>query len=770
MNLAECDTARHDVEMSQVTYRTCPLCEAGCGLEIEHDDRRVIRIRGDREDVFSQGYLCPKGPALAHLHEDPDRLRRPLIRRGDEHVEVDWDEAFARVSELLTPVIEQHGRDSVAVYLGNPSAHSLSAMTFNRALLSAVGTRQRYSASTVDQMPKHVSCGLTFGSPAAIPVPDLDRTDHLVMFGANPVESNGSLCTAPDFPGRLRRIRERGGRVVVIDPRRTRSAELADEWVPIRPGTDAVLLAAMVSLVLGETIGSRVRTHDELCTGLDELWVGLQPFTPELAAEITGIPADDVVRLTREFVAAPTAVAYGRMGTTTAGFGGRGFGTLTSWLVDVLNTVTGNLDRPGGSLFPLPAAGGPTTRGEPGRGKGFRTGRAATRVSGLPEVMGEFPVAALTEEITAPGEGRVRALITVAGNPVISTPAGDDLAEALKDLECMISVDIYLNETTRHADVILPPPSPLERGHYDILLSQFAVRNVANYSPPVFARDHDHPDEWEILARLAGIASGDDDPDAVERIDDAAVASLVRSVLRDPASGLGDRSAEDVLEVVSTSGRRGPERLLDVMLRSGPYGDRFGAEPDGLSLDMLIDNPHGVDLGPLDTRLPGALRTPSGRIEIAPEPLIVDLGHLARLCGTFQPDGLVLVGRRDLRSNNSWMHNLDVLVRGRFRCDLVMHPDDAAQRGVSEGSHVDVIAGSKRLDGVPVRLSHDIARGVVSLPHGWGHDHAGTRMSVASTRPGVNSNLVADPRVLDPVSGTSVLNGIIVEVALSSSA
>ena len=754
--------------MSGVTHRTCPLCEAGCGLRIEHAKGRVVRIRGDRDDVFSRGYLCPKGPALAHLHEDPDRLRRPVVKRGSDHVEVTWEEAFARVDELLTPVIEAHGRDAVAVYLGNPSAHSLSAMTFNRTLLGALGTRQRYSASTVDQMPKHVASGYVFGSPAAISVPDLDRTDHLMILGANPVESNGSLCTAPDFPGRLEAIRRRGGRVIVVDPRRTRTADLADEWISIRPGTDAVLLAAMIRIILddADSIGRDDRL-DGLCNGLDRLIEAVDPFHADLAERITGVPARDVERLAREFAGSSRAAAYGRMGTTTSGWAGRGFGAVASWLVDVLNVVTGNLDRPGGSMFPLPAAGGATTRGEPGRGKGFRIGRSTTRVSGLPEVMGEYPVAALAEEMATPGDGQVRALVTVAGNPVLSIPEGDRLAEALEGLECMVAVDMYLNETTRHADVILPPPSQLERSHYDLLLLQFAVRNVANYSPPVLDRAPDQPDEWEILVRLAAIAAGDREPDVVERWDDAAYRGLLRAVVRDPSSGLEGRDPEELAQRLASSSHRGPERLLDVMLRSGPYGDRFGDRPDGLNLDRLVEHPHGLDLGPLEARLPGVLRTPSGRIELAPDVLLDDLADVAEHCASASPEGLVLVGRRDLRSNNSWMHNVDMLVRGRRRCDLVMHPVDALERGIHDGDEVDIVAQGRRLSRVPVRVSDEQSLGVVSLPHGWGHDQVGTRLSVASRRPGVNANLLAATRVIDPLSGTSVLNGLPVEVVLT---
>jgi len=750
------------VPVTDVSYRTCPLCEASCGLEVSHHEGRVLRIRGDREDVFSHGFICPKGSTLRQLHEDPDRLRSPLVWRNGRHEEVTWDEAWAVIADRLGAVMATHGRQAVAVYLGNPSAHSLSAMTYNRVVLQSLGTRQRYSASTVDQMPKHVACGYVYGSPAAIPVPDLDRTDHLLMLGANPHASNGSLCTAPDFPGKLEAIRQRGGRVVVVDPRRTRTAEMADEWVAIRPGTDAMLLAAMANSLFAEgliDVGEHVNAH---LTGLQQVADAVARFTPERAEVLCGVDASTIRRLARELADAPRAAVYGRMGTTTSGVGDEGFGALASWLVEVLNIVTGNLDRPGGAMFPLPAAGGATTRGTPGRGSGFRIGRSQTRVRGLPEVMGEYPAVALAEEITTPGEARLRALITVAGNPVLSTPAGHELSRALEELDFMVSVDLYLNETTRHADVILPSPSQLERSHYDLLLLQFAVRNVANYSPAVLARQSGQPDEWEILARLAQIATGGDPHGSLTDLDDTTARELLQSSVRSEFSPVHGRDVDELLREVSASGRRGPDRLLDIMLRTGPFGDGFGRRADGLTLDLLLEHPHGVDLGPLTPRLPEVLRNESGRIELAPEPLIADLERLDRV--HVDDDQLVMIGRRDLRSNNSWMHNIGVLVSGTPRCTLQMHPDDAARRGVEHGAVVRLATATASVE-VTLEVTDSLRPGVVCLPHGWGHDLPDTRLTVASGQPGVNSNLLASPRSLDPLSGTSVLNGFAVEVS-----
>ena len=752
---------------TRTAFRTCPLCEASCGLEITlrpdgEGGEEVQRIRGDQLDVFSKGFLCPKGSTLKHLHEDPDRLRTPMVKRDGTHVAVSWDEAWEVVAAGLGGVIERTGRESLAAYVGNPTAHSLSAMLFSRVLLTGLGTRHRFSASTVDQMPRHVASGYVFGSPVAIAVPDLDRTDHLVILGANPYASNGSVCTAPDFPGRIEAIQARGGKVVVVDPRLSRTAEQADQWVSIRPGTDAFLLAAMANTMLTEGLadpGEHIAAH---LGGLDEITVALAPFTAEFAATVTGVDAATIRTMARELATAPSAAVYGRIGTTTTEFG-----STASWLIDVVNILSGNLDRPGGSMFPTPVAGGATTRGKPGSGRGFSVGRGHSRVSGHPEVMGEYPVGVLSEEIETPGDGQIRALVTLAGNPVLSTPNSERLAGALDQLDFMVSIDLYLNETTRHADVILPPPSQLQRGHYDLLLLQFAVRNVANYSPPVLPLDDGQPDEWEIIAKLTAIAQGfgvDVDPSVA---DDLSIDGLVRSAVKDEYSAVGGRDAAELLAELNASGRRGPERMLDFMLRTGPFGDGFGADPDGTSLDDLLANPHGRDFGPLVPRVPEVLRTPSGRIELAPEPLVADLVRLHASADEFAARGLVLVGRRHLRSNNSWMHNVEVLVKGKPRCTLQVHPDDAVELGLVDGGAAKV---TSRVGSVqaPVEVTEAIRPGVVSLPHGWGHDLPGAKLRVAAEHAGVNSNTLSDDEAFDPLSGTSVLNGIPVTVGPAS--
>jgi anaerobic selenocysteine-containing dehydrogenase len=735
-------------------HRTCPFCEATCGLEIETEGREVMSVRGDARDVFSHGFICPKAYGIKQLHEDPDRLTAPLVRRDGELVETTLDEAFEEIDRRLTPILAEHGRNAVAAYVGNPNAHNLSALLYGPAWLRALGTHNIYTASTVDQMPKQVSAGLMFGTMLSIPIPDVDRCEHLLLLGANPLVSNGSLLTAPDMRGRLRRIRERSGKVVVIDPRRSRTADEADEHHFIRPGTDALLLAALVCTLVEEELEAPGRLAG-LCQGLDRVRELMRGFPPEAVAETCGIPAAEIRRMARELAAADRAAVYARIGTCT-----QEFGTLASWLVDVLNVLTGNLDREGGAMFTRAAAGQRNSSGAPGSGRGVRFGRWASRVRGLPEVYGELPVACLAEEIDTPGDGQVRALITVAGNPLVSIPNSGRLERAVETLDFMLAVDIYINETTRHADVILPGPEPLEKSHYDLAFYQLAARNVANYSPAVM--EGDGPPEWELLLRLAGVVAGQGPNADVEALDRLVIETLVRREVSLPGSPVAERDPGELLNALEP--RRGPERILDFMLRAGPYGEGFGNDPEGLTLELLERNPHGVDLGPLEPRLPDALRTPSGRIELAPEPIVDDLERLRAALRRPRNGGLVLVGRRQLRSNNSWMHNLPALVKGKERCTMHVHPEDAERLGLEDGRRALLRSAAGELE-APVEITDAIMPGVVSIPHGWGHDAAGARLRVAAEHAGVNSNLLADESMVEPLSGNAILNGIPVEVA-----
>lgn len=750
------------MSQQRTAFRTCPLCEAGCGLEITVKgtgaDQEVTRIRGDLDDVFSHGFICPKGSTLRQFHADPDRLRRPVVKRDGRFVEVDWDEAFATVAERLLPLLDRHGRDAAAIYLGNPGAHSIAPMLYNRSVIKALGTRNRFSASTVDQRPKEVSAGLMFGS-VTVPVPDLDRTDHLMMLGANPYASNGSLCTAPDFPGRLEAIQARGGKVVVVDPRRSETAAKADQHVAIRPGTDAHLLAAMANTMItgGLADPSNVADH---CNGLDDLSTLLAPFTAQSVAGICGIEAETIEAMARELAAAPTAAVYGRIGTCT-----QEFGTLTSWLVDVVNILSGNLDRVGGAMFAKGAVGQPSTKGAPGSGRGMRFGRAKSRASGAPESLGEFPVTALPEEIETEGEGQVRALVTVAGNPVSSNPNSDRLDAALASLEFMVCVDPYINETTRHADVILPPPSPLQKSHYDLALLNFAVHNVANYSAPVLPLEDDQLTEGQIMLRLAAVLEGvelDRLADAAQGTDEAIAKAMLASAIRDDHSNIAGRDLDELLAMVSD--RAGPERLLDIMLRTGPYGDGFGADPDGLTLAVLEANPHGVDLGALEAgRIPDNLRTPSGKVEVVPDMMRADLPRLEESLHRDWDEQMVLVGRRHVRSNNSWMHNIDVLMKGRNRCTMQIHPDDGARLGIDDGAPAKVRSrvGEVIID---AEWTDGIRPGVISIPHGFGQNMPGVRLRTATEYRGVNTNVLTDEYFRDEPSGNIALNGVPVEI------
>jgi len=738
----------------ETKFRICPLCEATCGLAMTVDGDRIESIRGDDADAFSEGYICPKGVALQDLHEDPDRLRTPRIRRGGELVNATWDEAFSVIEQKLLPIIEKHGKQAVGVYLGNPSVHNTALAIYGQVLLRTLGTPNIFTASTVDQMPKQVSSAAMFGTGLSIPIPDIDRTEYMLILGANPLESNGSLMTAPNFPERLKRVRARGGRRVVIDPKRTKTAKMADEHHFIRPGTDAYFLLGIVHTLFEE---NRVDPGDlaEWVAGIDEVREIAQGFAPEDVAECCGIDAETIRRIARELDEANSATVYARIGTCT-----QEFGTMASWLPDVIHVLTGNLDRPGGAMFPLAAHGPGNAKGTPGVGKGLRTGRHRSRVRGLPEIFGELPSVCLAEEIDTPGEGRIRALITIAGNPVLSTPNGARLDKALESLECMISLDIYQNETTRHADAILPGISPLESLHYDMAFSSLAIQNHARYSPPVFPKSADSPDEWETVLRLVGLLSGLGADADIQMLDDMVIMNLVQRETGLETSPVHGGDPQDI--VAALAPRRGPERILDLMLRTGPYGEGFGVNAEGLTLATLEAHPHGVNLGPLKPRIPEVLRTPSGKIELAPSIVAADVPRLRAELNR-RNGGLVLVGRRHLRSNNSWMHNTERLVKGKLRCTLQIHPDDAGAAGVEHGATARI---SSRVGSVeaPVEVCDEMMPGVVSLPHGWGHDLDGADLSVAKAYPGVNSNILADETLYDAVSGNAVLNGIPVTV------
>lgn len=693
-------------------YAACPLCEASCGLEIVLDGDRVRSIRGHEADPLSRGHLCPKAIALQDLHEDPDRLRRPVRRLGDRWVEIPWAQAFTLAAELLHGVQERHGRNSLGVYLGNPNVHSLGAMTHNPQLVRALGTRSVYSATSVDQLPHHMVAWALYGHQFLLPVPDIDRTDLLVLIGHNPMASNGSMWTVPDFPQRRRELSARGGRLIVLDPRRTETAKIADRHLPVRPGTDAWVLLALIREVLASGRARPAAYVD----GVEEVRGAVESFTPELAAERSGVPAAEIRQLASDLLDAPAAAIHGRMGVSV-----QSFGLLCQWAIQVLNILIGGLDRSGGLMFTSPAVD-LVGRGLMGAG---RPGRR-TRVRGLQAFGSELPSATLAEEIRTPGEGQLRGLITIAGNPVSSTPGGHLLDGALSELEAMVSIDPYINETTRHAHLILPPTGPLERDHYDVIFHTLAVRNTARFSPAVLPADPEARHDWQIARDLVS---------ALER---------ARGGRRDLARWLRMRVS--------------PRLTVDALLR---------LSPTRLSVRRLSRTPGGVDLGPLRSQLPERLRTADQRIHLAAPLALAELTRLRQAEPAVAADTLLLIGRRHQRDNNSWMHNAARLTSGRARHHLLVNPEDLAARGIPDGSLVTVRSAAGEVQ-VEAAASTDLMPGVVSLPHGYGHARQGVRLARASALPGVSINDLTDPNVVDLGSGNAVLNGIPVTITASS--
>jgi anaerobic selenocysteine-containing dehydrogenase len=693
----------------------CNLCEAICGLELTLEEGRVTSIRGNAADPLSRGHICPKGVALADVYEDPDRLRHPIRRVGSgadaEWVRIGWDEALDRVADGLAGAINTHGPNAVGVYLGNPNAHSLGSATHGLPMVKSLGTRNRFSASSVDQIPHQFVAWQLYGHQLLLPTPDIDRTSYFLVVGANPMASNGSLMTVPDFPNRVRALKKRRGRMVVLDPRRTETAKVATEHHFVRPGSDAVVLLAMLHVLFAE----RLTTPPAYVERVTEVEAFVAEYSPEVAEPVSGVPADVIRRLAREFAAADGAAAYGRLGVST-----HGFGSICQWAIQCLNLLTGNFDREGGVLFPEPAID-TVGRGLIGRGH-YDLWRS--RVRGLPEYGGELPVATLREEIETEGEGRIRAMLTVAGNPVLSTPDGRSLARALDGLDFMAAVDIYLNETTRHAHVILPTTTALERDHYDLVFHGLAVRNTARFTPAVFRKDKDARHDWQVFAELATRVSS--------RLD------------RRPS--LRRRLAKRARLAVS------PTVQIAGLLASGRK----------VSMRRLRAHPEGIDLGPLRPTMPDRLQTPDKRIDLAPALIVDDLARLRTWLATPAGDGLLLIGRRHQQDNNSWMHNSARLTRGRPRHQLLMHPDDLRSRGLDDGSLVTLTSrvGTVVVD---VAAAEDMMPGVVSLPHGYGHQVDGTRLGHAAKVAGVSINDLTDPERLD-VSGNAALNGVPVTV------
>ncbi|MGC5703237.1 molybdopterin oxidoreductase family protein [Pseudomonas sp. NFXW11] len=693
-------------------HRACHLCEAICGLTLEVTEEpgsgpRITSIKGDAQDSFSRGHICPKAVALQDIQNDPDRLRQPVRRVGNEWLPIEWDEAFALVAERLADIQQRHGNNAVATYQGNPSVHNYGLMTHSNYFLGPLKTRNRFSATSVDQLPQHLTSYLMYGHGLLLPIPDIDHTDFMLILGGNPLASNGSIMTVPDVEKRLKAIQARGGKVVVVDPRRSETAAMADQHLFVLPGGDVALLFGLLNTIFAErlTRGSHLQVD-----GLAEVRQAISTFTAQAMSPLCAIPAPQIRQLARDFASADRAVCYGRMGVST-----QAFGTLCHWLLQLLNLVTGNLDRVGGALCTEPAVDLVAAT------SGGHFNAWQSRVSGLPEYGGELPVSALAEEMLTEGEGQVRALITVAGNPVLSTPNGRQLEQALDGLEFMLSIDLYINETTRYADLILPSTSALENDHYDTTFNLFAVRNVSRFNRAILPKPAGALHDWEIFVGLA-----------------KAFAARTQSPLKPTLA---------------------PAQMIDMGLRAGPYGD---ASAHKLSLATLDQHPHGIDLGPLQPNLAGRLKTESRRIQAAPPAIMADLARFACLSAPVAGE-LLLIGRRHVRSNNSWMHNYHRLVKGKPRHQLLMNPEDLAHRGLRDGQRVRISSRVGRVE-VEVLASSDMMPGVVSLPHGWGHGRPGVQMGIAMEQPGCSANDLTDERQLDALSGNAALNGVPVRV------
>ena len=701
-------TATSSTDDAQTHFRTCTLCEAMCGVEIKHDGDKVLSIKGDKNDPFSKGYICPKATALQDLHEDPDRLHQPVERTVDGWKTLSWPEALDKVAAGIQSVQQKHGQNALGVYLGNPNVHNMGGMLTIKQLLTSLKTRSRFSATSIDQLPHHIVSMHLFGHMLRIPVPDVNHTQYMLIIGGNPLASNGSIMTAPNMRQKLKDIKARAGKVVVIDPRRTETADIASEHHFIRPATDVLLLLAMLNEIYAQGYTKLDSRAAALAPEIDRLAVFAKEYTPESVADITGITAAEIKRIVKDFCEAESSVCYGRMGISV-----QEFGLLSQYLSMVINIVTGRLDEVGGLMFPNPAVDVVNSSG-PGY-----LGKRHSRVSNLPDFNGEYPVVAMADEMLVEGDGQLKGFVTVAGNPVLATPNGEKLDEALSQLEFMVSLDYFVTETSRHANIILPPVSPLERDHYDITFNGFAVHNVAKYSPALFDKTDDTKHDWEIYLELA------------ERLDKDAPDSIQQ-----------ERALTKSF---------GPKFLLEQGLKYGPYKD--------VTLEALIENPHGIDLGPLHRMLPDAIKHADKQIHLHVDFYQADLARVKEMVQQYDDNEILLIGRRHVRSNNSWLHNSYRLVKGKSRCTLMLHPQTAAQHGIEDGQDVKVTSRVGHVI-VSAEVTDELMPGVVSIPHGFGHGRKGVKQKVAQAHAGVSVNDLTDDTLIDQLSGNAAVNGV----------
>jgi anaerobic selenocysteine-containing dehydrogenase/NADPH-dependent glutamate synthase beta subunit-like oxidoreductase/NAD-dependent dihydropyrimidine dehydrogenase PreA subunit len=707
--------------------RNCTLCEAMCGVQIKYQGDEILSIAGDKDDPHSGGHICPKGYSLQDLHNDPDRLKTPMQKVDGQWLPISWDDALDRVSNEIVNIQSKYGNDAISGYIGNPASHSFGILMAVGKFRKALGSKNMHSGGSLDQMPHQLMSYLMFGHGQLFTIPDIDRTDYMLMLGANPAASNGSLMTAGDVLKRLESIKERGGKFVLVDPRRTESARYASEHLFIKPGTDPLFIYGLIQYIIQQKLYEPAHLSPML-DGFDQLLGMFDQFSLAEISAVCGISEDNIKRIATDFAAAEGAICYGRMGLST-----QNFSALNHWLVNILNIITGNLDRKGGMMFTKPAVDTGIQASTAGSFAKYHS-----RVRGLPEFSRELPTAILAEEMLTPGEGQVKGFICTAGNPVLSVPNGRQLDEALENLDFMVSIDFYLNETSRHADIILPPTGPLEHEHYDLVFNLLAVRNVAKYSEALFEHDDKTRSDFDIMLGLT------------QRINQL-------------KHGITNTKKQPEMTT---------EQILDYSLRNGPYGKSFTSYESGkeishdygLSLDVLKQYPHGLDLGPLKPCLPNHLFTKDKLIHLLPDPILDDLQKMKAQFSSKTATSLMMISRRDLRTNNSWMHNSQRLIKGKDRCALLIHPEDAKEKGVVDRgqAYLKSRVGELKVD---VLITEDVMRGVVCLPHGWGHDREGIALRVAQTNPGVSMNDLTDDQRVDSMSGNAIFNGVPVEIA-----
>ncbi len=693
-------------KIARTHYRACNLCEAICGLEITLDKNdEILEIRGDEKDPLSRGHICPKAIALKDIYNDPNRLKQPVKKTTTGWETISWEQAFNEVISNIKSIQQKYGKDGIATYTGNPAVHNSGTLLTGSGLIKAIGSTNRYSATSADQLPHHFVSWAMFGHHMTLPIPDIDRTEYFLIMGGNPIASNGSMMTVPNVAHRLKNIQKRGGKVVVIDPRFTETSKIADEHIFIKPGTDAFLLLAIIhELLWDEKIGNSKILQEE---DFDQFNNFVQNYSPKVVAQHIGISENSIKKIADELLKAKTAVVYGRMGLSTQEFGG-----VCQWLINLINIFTSNFDKPGGAMFTDPAF---SLYGS--AKKGYNPfGRFHTNVRKLPEFEGELPVSAMAEELLH--ENGPKALLTICGNPILSTPNGEQLETAIKALEYYVAIDIYINETTCHANIILPPTTGLEVAHYDMVFHTLAVRNTAKYSEPLFEKKENQKHDWEIIEELKN---------RLLVADNEAIPSPIN-----------------------------PEFKLDYMLKNGKYGE------SGMSINKLKESPHGVDLGELKKSLASKIYTDNGEINLFPALLLNDLKRLNKVFKTKKEHSksqILLIGRRHLRSNNSWMHNSERLVKGNNRCTLMIHPDTASELNILDKSTVKVTSRVGSVH-IPVEITNEIMPNVVSIPHGFGHKKAGSQLDIAKNHAGVSINDLTDELLVDKLTGNAAFSGV----------